>query len=223
MKHILKRIFVFSLYRKVLLRFFIFFHNACYKAITVLAIADNNGTHPKHDILNYHAFFLSHLTPEDVIIDIGCGKGENAYDLAQKAKSVVGIDIKQGNIDVATKKYTRENLTYVTGDATTYQFDQQFSAIVLSNVLEHIEDRVTFLKDMKRLSHTILLRVPMVDRDWLTVYKKNKGFEYRLDPTHYIEYTGDTLFNELNNAGWKLAEYSIQYGELWGVVRTNIV
>jgi 2-polyprenyl-3-methyl-5-hydroxy-6-metoxy-1,4-benzoquinol methylase len=28
---------------------------------------------------------------------LGCGKGENEYDIAQKAKKVLGIDIKENN------------------------------------------------------------------------------------------------------------------------------
>lgn len=203
---------------KLLLRFLTFVDSVTYKLISKLAIIGNDGVHPKHHILNYHQFFLNNITSEQIVLDLGCGKGENAFDLASKAKVVVAIDIEQKNIDNAQSKYRKDNLTFLVGDATTHEFDTRFDSIVLSNVLEHIEDRVPFLKKLHTISDTIILRVPMIDRDWLSVYKKEQGLDYRLDPTHFTEYTMDELHEELANGGWKLDSYSIQFGECWGVV-----
>ncbi|MGI6314837.1 MAG: class I SAM-dependent methyltransferase [Patescibacteria group bacterium] len=211
---------------KIILNFFVKLHNFSYKIISRLAILENGGIHPKHKIMNYHKFFIDNIDSNDEILDISCGKGENAYDIACKAKKVLGIDIIENNIKTAKEKYHlacqqagKENLEFLLGDATKYNFDQKFDKIVLSNVLEHIENRIDFLQSLHNISDVILLRVPMIDRDWLSVYKKNKGFEYRLDNTHFIEYTLDELKNELKNAGWKIDSYSIQFGEFWGVVK----
>lgn len=202
----------------MLLKFFVWLDNFCYKVITRLAIRENKGFHPKHRILNYHQFFIDRVDLNDTVLDIGCGNGANAYDIAGKAKEVVGIDIIEKNIKQAEEKFKRENLRYLVGDATNYNFCQKFDKIVLSNVLEHIKDRIDFLLKLHKISQTILLRVPMINRDWLTVYKKEKGLEYRLDKTHYIEYTLNDLTEELKQAGWQLENYSVQFGELWGVV-----
>jgi len=58
----------------------------------------------------------------------------------------------------------------------------------------------------------------MLDRDWLTVYKKNNGYEYRLDKTHFIEYTLTSLKDELVKSGWEISNYDIRFGEFWGVI-----
>lgn len=203
----------------MLLKFFVWLDNFCYRVITKLVIKENNGLHPKHRILNYHQFFIDQANSNDVVLDVGCGNGANAYDIAGKAKEVVGIDIEEKNIKQALEKFKRENLQYLIGNAISYEFGRQFDKIVLSNVLEHIKDRVDFLLKLHKISQTILLRVPMINRDWLTVYKKEKGLEYRLDKTHYIEYTLNDLLEELKLAGWRLENYSIQFGELWGVVK----
>ena len=58
----------------------------------------------------------------------------------------------------------RDNLNYIVGDATNYNFDKIFDKIILSNVLEHIEHRIDFLVKMKKISNTILLRVPIINR-----------------------------------------------------------
>jgi len=204
---------------KVLEKFFIWLHNFSYKAISKIAIKRNNGIHPKHKILDYHKFFVNYIDPGDEILDVGCGNGLLAYSVAQKAKKVNGIDIVKANIEKAKANNEFENLEFMLGDATVYDFNQQFDKIVLSNVLEHIENRIEFLNKLHRLSNVILIRVPMINRDWLAVYKKENGYEYRLDQTHFTEYTVKNLKNELNQAEWDLENYSIQFGELWGVVR----
>ncbi|MBU0707869.1 class I SAM-dependent methyltransferase [Patescibacteria group bacterium] len=202
-----------------LLKLFIRLHNYSYKKITDLVTKINNGQHPKHSIINYHQFFVDNVAEDDTVVDLGCGTGANAYDVAKKAQRVIGIDIKQNNIDQAKQRYQRDNLSFVVGDATKYNFDNKINKVVLSNVLEHIEGRVSFLKKMHDLSDTILLRVPMLTRDWLTVYKKEHGYEYRLDPTHYIEYTLSDLKEETSLSGWVIESYSIQFGEFWGVLK----
>lgn len=201
------------------LRFFVWLDNMCYRMITKLAIIDNQGTHPKHRILDYHSFFAAHILPTDNVVDIGCGDGSVAYDVAPHAKRVVGMDMSEKSIERAKRRHARENITYLVGDVTTYPFQEKFDKIVLSNVLEHIEHRVDFLTKLHKISDTILLRIPMINRDWVTVYKKEKGLEYRLDPTHYLEYTMDIIRDELQKSGWKLGEHSVRFGELWGIVQ----
>ena len=204
-----------------LIKLFVGLDNLCYKIISRLAIAENGGVHPKHRIMNYHEFFVNNITAGDVVLDIGCGKGENASDVAGKAKKVVAIDIKPSNIDYAKKTYNKTNLEFITGDVLNYNFDCKFDKIILSNVLEHIEKRADFLVSLHKMSGVILLRVPMLDRDWLVVYKQQKGLEYRLDPTHFVEYTLDTLNEELAKSNWLIKSYSIQFGEFWGVLTSS--
>lgn len=200
---------------------FIRLHNYSYHKISEYAGYLNNDIHPKHSILDYHKFFTDRVDASDQILDIGSGNGFLAYDVAEKAKNVIGIDIQEYNVRDAQKVYQRDNLEFLVGDATVYNFQNKFDKIILSNVLEHIEDRVQLLKDVKKLSSIILLRVPMINRDWLTVYKKNLGYEFRLDSTHYIEYTVDILEDELKASGWYLDYYQINWGEIWAVLKAK--
>ncbi len=218
MKSFIKKIINNKSILKFLFHFFTYVHNKAYVALSTIAILQNNGVHPKHRILNYHKFFVDHIETTDSILDIGCAHGNNAADIAAKAKEVVGIDIEEKYIAVAKKRFQRPNVTYIVGDATSYNFGKKFDKVILSNVLEHIEHRVEFLKKLHPLTNTILFRVPLISRDWLPVYKKEQGVESRLDLTHYTEYTLEQAQNELALSGWKFAEYSINFGEIWGVL-----
>jgi 2-polyprenyl-3-methyl-5-hydroxy-6-metoxy-1,4-benzoquinol methylase len=205
----------FDLYR---LKLYIKLHNYLYNRISSLATRINNGIHPKHRILNYHKFFLDQIEKGSKVLDIGCGIGILAYDIAQKAKIVVGIDKNAQSINIASKQFQKGNIKYIVGDALTYRFNEKFDYIILSNVLEHIRERVLFLKNIKPIADFMLIRVPMLNRSWLSVYKKELGFEYRLDKTHQIEYTIELFRLEMENADLRILNFSIQYGEIWAKV-----
>ena len=106
-----------------------------------------------------------------------------------KAAQVIGVDIEERNIKNCKKSFQRENLKYLVADLNSYETPAKFDKIILSNVLEHIEDRIELLRHLAKYADTILLRVPMITRDWVTVYKKNMRLEYKLDDTHFIEFT----------------------------------
>lgn len=178
---------------------------------------EKDGLHPKHRIMNYHKFFVDNVGENDAVLDIGCGNGALSYDVARKAKRVVGIDLNKRNIEIARSRFCRENLEFIYGDALTSLPDEKFNVIILSNVLEHIEKRVEFLIALQRRAPKFLIRVPMLNRSWIDLYKKELGLEYRLSPTHFIEYTLETFSEEMSQAKLKVLNYSIQFGEIWAV------
>lgn len=207
---------------KLLLKIVIWINNFSYRLIGVLAIKENEGIHPKHKIINYYEFFINNISFSDSVLDIGCGNGACTSAVSKKAAQAVGIDISRKNIKMARKRFSNENLRYIVGDATSYDFRGKFDVIMLSNVLEHIENRLDFLEKIKKLAPKILIRVPLLTRDWLAVYRKNKGFEYRLDPTHHIEYTEENFKSELQKVGLIAESYYIKFGELYAVVKKKI-
>ena len=94
----------------------------------------------------------------------------------------------------------------------------RFDFVILSNVLEHLDNRIELLVRIRDVADILLFRVPMIDRSWLAVYTKRINLEYRLDKTHCIEYTLNSFINELSSAGLKIISHSIQFGEIWAVV-----
>jgi SAM-dependent methyltransferase len=207
---------------KFLLRQALKFSNFNYKLISYLAIKSEGGLHPKHRLIGYHQFFLNNVSGGDRVLDIGCGNGALAYDVAGKVKSVTGIDIEEKNIKKAEAKYSRPNMKYIVGDATRDLSGEKFDVIILSNVLEHIEDRIGFMKGLRGLAFTYLIRVPMMDRDWVVLYKKELGIEWRLDLTHFTEYTKEQFEIEMNEAGYQIEHISVQFGEIWAVAKERI-
>lgn len=207
---------------KLIVRFLLKIHQWAYGQIGQWAIKAEGGLHPKHRLTNYHQFFIDNLWPTDSVLDIGCGNGALSFAMAEKARQVVGIDFSRENLVFARKHYSRSNLEYLEGDATCFPFAQKFDVITLSNVLEHIEHRVEFLKKLKELASQFLIRVPAFDRDWLAPYRKELGLEWRADLTHFTEYTTEGLQKELEAAGLKLKSFQVKFGEIWAVAEKSI-
>lgn len=205
------------LWIKVLLKL----HNFLYLKISTTSLKLNNGLHPKHRIMKYHQYFIDNIEERSNILDIGCGIGALANSIAKKANFVLACDINIKSLEIAKNTFKKDNVKFIYADATSYKFNASFDYIILSNVLEHIKDRIIFLKKIKHLAKYLLIRVPMINRSWLPLYKKELGVEYRLDPSHYIEYTFDTFQKEIENAGLQINSYSIQFGEIWAKINKN--
>jgi 2-polyprenyl-3-methyl-5-hydroxy-6-metoxy-1,4-benzoquinol methylase len=208
--------------RKKFLGFSLWLNDFSYSLIKAF-ITPRGGLHPKHAIMNYHQFFLDNIASGDKVLDIGCGNGAVAYDIASKAARVIGVDIAEKNIKMAKEKFQRPNLEFIAGNCLEFDFAglglEKFDKIILSNVLEHLTGRVEFLQKLHKLSETILLRVPLINRDWLAVYKKEHGYKYKLSSEHEIEYTEEILADEFKQSGWKIEKYKIIFGEFWGVIK----
>lgn len=198
-------------------------HNLSYQVAGAFStLLEPDRLHPKHRLMQYHRWFQERLQDDWDVLDIGCGNGALAYDLIPFCRSVFAVDILGENIERARQQYQRDGIEYICADATTFPFTRRFDAIVLSNVLEHIEHRVDFLKriyanQIRQRPPVLLLRVPMIDRDWITLYKKDCGVEYRLDRTHFTEYTLDQITQETGQAGLEMVEHEVRFGEFYGV------
>ncbi|MEW6068413.1 MAG: class I SAM-dependent methyltransferase [Nitrospirota bacterium] len=218
MKSLIKKLILTPVVSKKIVKQLLKIHTLSYRFISTFSVAAEDGLHPKHRLMNYHKFFVDNVSEDDIVLDIGCGNGALTYDIAKKAKYVFGIDINAKNIEYTKKKYNADNITYIIGDATEYKFNDKFDVIVLSNVLEHIENRIEFLLKIAGLSNIFLIRVPMINRDWVVLYKKELGLPYMSDPTHYTEYTLESFIDELSEAGLKVKNYTVQFGEIWAKV-----
>lgn len=210
---------------KILIRPVLWLHNQCYKVATLCAVALNDGTHPKRDIIQYHKWFMDHINADDYVVDIGCNAGELAEAMSHKARMVVGIEINE-NLYKKSLAASSAKLKFIHADATQFSYDkiEKTSVITLSNVLEHIGDRVGFLRSLNERVNWIdptkkmmLIRVPLLTRDWLTVYKKQMNVEWRLDNTHETEYSIEDLQFELQQIRFKIVSSDVRFGELFAV------
>ncbi len=180
------------------------------------------GIHSKHEHLNYSAFFSARINPGERALDIGCGNGHMAFRIASERPEIeiTGLELDRQNFEFARSHHRLPNLSFVQGDALQSFPPGPFEVVLLSAVLEHFEHRVELLGRIRReLSpRRIVIRVPTFQRDWRVPLKQELGVDYRLDATHFIEYTIESFGGEMERAGLKIAHLEVRWGEIWSVV-----
>ena len=91
------------------------------------SIEYNGGCHIKHRVTGYHDFFVTRVRQGEQVIDIGCGKGEVAYEVVKKTGGfVVGIDNNEKWLNYAKQNYQHPKLQFILEDAEKYLPSNKF-------------------------------------------------------------------------------------------------
>jgi len=187
------------------------------------AMIYGKGEHPKHRLIRYHDFFVARVADGARVLDIGCGYGAVARSIARARPTarVVGLDYDKGRLSQARASDNPGNLSFVESDATKSVPPGPWDVVVLSNVLEHISDRIGFLKALMKTTHAprFLIRVPLFERDWKMPMRRDVGANYYSDPDHKIEPTESEFRAETARAGLVVDELMTPWGEIWAALR----
>ncbi|HUG15917.1 MAG TPA: methyltransferase domain-containing protein, partial [Thermomicrobiales bacterium] len=101
------------------------------------------------------------------VLDCGCGEGYGSALLAETAAEVVGLDRDDEVVEFAAAKYAQpDRLRFVASDAERLPFDDgAFDLITCFQVLEHLHDARSFLREARRVlapGGALLLTTPNV-------------------------------------------------------------
>ncbi|MDQ3758112.1 MAG: class I SAM-dependent methyltransferase, partial [Actinomycetota bacterium] len=69
------------------------------------------------------------LTPGDRVLDVGCGPGRHAHALARRGMHVVGVDISEPFVDLASRD-APPTATFQRCDARDLPYDDEFDAVI---------------------------------------------------------------------------------------------
>ena len=203
------------------LRFLFELDSQLYALQGELSLSYDGGTHTKHRHTKYHDFFVNRIASGERVLDVGCGIGFLAFDIANRSgASVTGVDLDSNNVRIANSRFKHPGACFIEADILSLELKEPFDVVVLSNVLEHLPDRPDFLK---RLVETvrperILIRVPVFERDWRVPLKEELGVDYRLDSTHFTEYTLESFAEEMYLADLEIAHQECRWSEIWAEV-----
>ena len=191
------------------------------------ALVLGDGVHPKHKLTNYHNFFIENVNNGENVLDIGCGYGAVSKSLANlKNKSkIIGIDYDDQKLDQAMENNSYKNLKFMNLDATKSIPTGNWEIVVLSNVLEHIQNRTLFIKKIIKNSkcNKILIRVPMFERSWEIPMRKKLGINYYSDNDHKIEHTLIEFKKEMAKSNVEIEQLHTIWGEIWAVCKVERV
>jgi ubiquinone/menaquinone biosynthesis C-methylase UbiE len=135
-----------------------------------------------------HALRVANWVKEKSVLDIGAGDGLITFLLGAK-----GIDNEQSGVDIARSK----GVDVVLGDVYNIPFkDGEFESVTMIDVLEHLEDPIKALQEVKRvLGRNLYIATPPKREDGKLT-----------DKFHYIEWTPDELKTLVESQGFLLMD-----------------
>jgi ubiquinone/menaquinone biosynthesis C-methylase UbiE len=142
---------------------------------------------------NSCAYLLPHLKPDMQILDIGCGPGNITCDLASLVPngSVIGLD-RAETVIVQAQELAKErgvgNVTFATGNIFKLPYaDGTFDVVHAHQVLQHLGDPTSALKEMKR------------------VIKKDTGIVAARDMSHFVHWPVQPELEEFRELFWNIS------------------
>ncbi len=86
------------------------------------------------------------------VLDLGCGAGFLANELARTGLKVTGIDSSANSLEVARRHDCTRSVEYLTGSALALPFpDRSFEVVSAMDFLEHIEQPARVLSESARV------------------------------------------------------------------------
>lgn len=175
-------------------------------------------THPARQCSK--KFILDNIDERSSVLDLGCNLGDISFIIAEKAKKVVGIDYNKKAIEIAKKRYQRRNLEFHYGEALEFlkNSSEHFDVLILSHILEHLDNPEEFLNNFKNNFNSIYIELPDFERNYLNYYRKDLGLKLIYsDNDHISEFDRDELKVLLNNCQLEIIKEEYRYGliKLW--------
>ena len=133
-------------------------------------------------------FLLKHLQDSYDVLDIGCNRGDLTFLISNNVRRVTGIDYNSSFIAEAKKKFTGSGITFIAAEAVEYLAgnNHKFDAVILSHILEHLDDPGVFLEVCKRHCRYIYLELPDFERTHLNIYRQEVGSSLIYSDTDHI-------------------------------------
>jgi len=111
------------------------------------------------------------------ILDIGCAQGTIAITLSDYGYKVTANDIRENYIEYAKLRDSNKSVKFLTGNFLDLDFTEEFDAVILTEVIEHLIDHKTFIDRIYEILNKngiLIITTPNFDfiNQWLPSYSE---------------------------------------------------
>jgi 2-polyprenyl-3-methyl-5-hydroxy-6-metoxy-1,4-benzoquinol methylase len=109
------------------------------------------------------SFLREHVAEGDRVLDLGCGEGRFAAELAGLGASVVAVDVAEEPLRRAGELHPQLDLRLVALDGEWELPDASFDVVWAGEVIEHVADTAAWLSETRRVLRSggrLLLSTP---------------------------------------------------------------
>ena len=141
------------------------------------------------------------------ICEVGCGAGEVLKQLQQRLTEdceLLGCDISPQAIELCRSR-ANEKLHFLLGDVTKMP-DKLFDLILVLDVIEHLEDYFSFLRDIKERACYKIFQIPL-DLSVQTVLRATPLIRDRQRYGHIHYFNKETALQLLIDLGYQIIDY----------------
>jgi len=158
--------------------------------------------------------YLRSLFPEGweprTIVDVGCSTGDliGRFPVQDDTVSRWGVDVSRKNIEFARRAYPECN--FFAGEFSDFVAAKggvRIDAVILSDVLEHVEDDRELLAEAGSVSEVVLVNIPM-EKCWVNA-RRRYGPNDRSG--HLRAYGLDSVHSLIDDAGLTIRSSLVRY------------
>ncbi|EDS76714.1 methyltransferase domain family [Clostridium botulinum C str. Eklund] len=156
---------------------------------------------------------LVKFTTNMKVLELGCGGGRFAMDIAPLVNKYVGIDYSEKAIDIAQKqseKLCLSNTEFIQGSAVDFKYDDKFDVVYFGCVLQYLKEEEV-KKTLKNLKRNLKDNTIIIDRS-----SNFNNIRHIADSILYycIYRTPKEIENLFKNTGYKLVSRKRSYNFL---------
>ena len=155
------------------------------------------------------------------VVDVACGTARY-YPEISKIGEVRYIGIDSSPLHISRNKQSFPDAEFVNSNCLENGVVPECDVIIASHFIEHLENPLDFLLQIKGRCNKLIIEVPDFYSDPINLVSFNLGTPWWTDRDHFREYSEDTLRALLTEAEYKTLDQKISGGTIAVVVEPKI-